>query len=102
MAGTSLEHLEYVLLQTVWIVDSITWTVLWPMIEQTTSGPQGRQCRPNSAAHVTSVQAGNVGMPEHITSACAALQALSLKGCGGCSSASRHTCSTEAMQPWSL
>lgn len=24
--------------QTVWIVDTITWTVLWPMIKQTSSG----------------------------------------------------------------
>lgn len=38
------------LLQTVWIVDSITWTVLWPMIEQTTSGLQRvLLCRPDGA-----------------------------------------------------
>jgi hypothetical protein len=91
-------------LQTVWIVDSVTWTVLWPMIKETTSGvPMQRSGGMLvTVAHVTCCPP----VPLHVWLASRAvathvqtpLQALSSKGLQGCSSASRHTCSMEAMQ----
>jgi hypothetical protein len=54
MCGFSNDTLLSYPLQTVWIVDAITWTVLWPMIEQTTSGLQcALLCCPNGKGPCT-------------------------------------------------